>query len=97
MDRPEYIRIKISDIPQEFVDKYNLHKFAKDGWVYFEITKGVYGPPQAGIFSNTPLRWWLGGEGYFECPSTLGLWRHKWQLVLFCLIVDDFCIEYVGK
>ena len=26
-----------------------------------------------------------------------GIWRHKWRPILFCLIVDDFGIEYVGK
>ena len=38
MYRPKYVRINISDITQEFVDEYNLHKFAKDGWTYFGIT-----------------------------------------------------------
>ncbi len=28
--------------------------------------------------------------------STLGLWRHKWQPIQFCLIVDNFGVEYVG-
>ena len=26
-----------------------------------------------------------------------GLWRHKWCLVNFFIVVDDFVIEYVGK
>ena len=47
MDSPEYIRIKIDDIPQEYVDEYNLHDFTKDGWTYFKITKCVYGLPQS--------------------------------------------------
>ena len=24
-------------------------------------------------------------------------WRHKWRTIQFCLIVDEFGIEYVGK
>ena len=60
MDRPEYGNIKIANIPQEFVDEYNLHELSKDGWTYFEITKGVYGLPQAGILSNTQLCGRLG-------------------------------------
>ncbi len=47
LDRPEYVRIKLADIPQEFIDEYDLTRYAKDGWVYFEITKGVYGLKQA--------------------------------------------------
>ena len=30
MDRPEYVRVKIANIPQGFFDKYNLHEFSKD-------------------------------------------------------------------
>ena len=33
----------------------------------------------------------------FDAASTPGLWRHKWSSILFCLIVDDFGIEYVDK
>ena len=97
MDRSEYVQINISEISQEFVDEYNLHELAKDGLTYFEITKGVYGLPQSGILYNTQLPGKLGEEGYFECPTTPGLWRHQWRPILFCLIVDNFGIKYVGK
>ena len=43
MDRPEYVRIHISQIPQDFIDEYDLTKYEHNGWIYFEITKGVYG------------------------------------------------------
>ena len=36
LDRPEYARIKLSDIPEEFTLEYNLLSYARDGWVYFE-------------------------------------------------------------
>ena len=29
--------------------------------------------------------------------TTPGLWSHKWRPITFCLIVDDFVIEYIGK
>jgi len=35
-------------------------------------------------------------EGYYEAESTPGLWCHKWRPIQFCLIVDDFGVEYVG-
>ena len=35
LDRPEYARIKLSDIPEEFTLEYNLLSYARDGWVYF--------------------------------------------------------------
>ena len=48
MDLPEYVRIKVSDIPQEFIDEYDLTNHTCNGWVYFEIAKGCYGLPQSG-------------------------------------------------
>ena len=35
--------------------------------------------------------------GDYEARTTPGLWRHKWRPIQFCLIVDDFGVEYVGK
>jgi len=55
LDRPEYVRIKIADIPHEFIDEYNLTNYSNDGWVYFEINKGVYGLKQAGKLANDLL------------------------------------------
>ena len=38
LDRPEYLRIKLSDILLDFFDEYNLKDFVNaNGWVYFEI------------------------------------------------------------
>ena len=42
MDEPEYVRIKFKDIPQEFVDKYNLKEHTRNGHVYFWFVKGCY-------------------------------------------------------
>ena len=52
LDRPEYTRIKISDIPEEFTLEYNLLTYARDGWVYFKIRRGIYGLPQSDMLSN---------------------------------------------
>ena len=97
LDRPEYVKIKLSKIPQEFIDEYDLTKFAHKGWVYFKIRRDCYGLPQSGILANKQLRIILEKEVYYEARTTPGLWRHKWQPIQFCLIVDDFRVEYVGK
>ncbi len=52
MPDPEYICIKLSDIPEEFIKEYNLPGWDRDGWIYFEIRQGCYGLPQAGILAN---------------------------------------------
>ena len=32
-----------------------------------------------------------------QCPTTPGLWRHKWRPIVFCFLVDDFGVEYDGE
>jgi hypothetical protein len=97
LDRPEYARIKLSDIPDDFVQEYSLHDFAHNGYVYFEVSKGVYGLKQAGKLANDLLTQRLEMHGYYQCATTPGLWRHKWRPVLFVLIVDDFGIQYSDR
>lgn len=49
----EYAWVHINNILQEVIDKYNLREMVdKDGYVYIEIRKGVYGLPQAGILAQ---------------------------------------------
>ena len=93
----EFVKIKIEDIPQEFVLEYNLIPFVHNGWVYFEIIHGCYGLPQSGCLSNYLLGKLLNKAGYFEAVTTPGLWKHTWRPIKFCLIVDDFGIKYVGE
>jgi hypothetical protein len=51
----EYMRLPISILPDEIIDKYGLKKFVVDAWVYLEIRKGMYGLKQAGILANQLL------------------------------------------
>ena len=46
MDRSEYIIIHIYMIPQEFVEKYNLKDKIHNGYIFTQVTKGMYGLPQ---------------------------------------------------
>jgi hypothetical protein len=90
MPDPEYVQVKITDIPAEFIEEYNLADKAHDGWIYFEIQQGCYGLPQLGILANNLLCSHLVLEDYYEAASTPGLWCHKWRPIHFCLIIDDF-------
>ena len=96
LDRYEYMRIKASLIPIEFMNAYNLHEKVKDGYVYMEIRRGIYGLPQAGILANKLLKERLLRHGYVE-TKTPGLFTHIWRPIKFTLIVDDFGVEYVGQ
>jgi hypothetical protein len=96
MPKPEYVYIKILDIPQEFINKYKLTGLDRDRWIHFEIRQGSYGLPQAGILANDLLRSHLKAKGFYEEASPPGLWCHKWRPIQFCLIIDDFGVDYVG-
>ena len=50
MTRPEYMRMKLKDLPTEFVQLYRLtDKVDTNGYIHIKIQKGMYGLPQAGI------------------------------------------------
>jgi hypothetical protein len=55
MTRPEYMRMKIKDLPEKFVTMYNLaNKATSDGYIYIKIQKGMYSLLQAGILVQEP-------------------------------------------
>ena len=56
LGRPEYVKIQLSKIPEEFIKEYNLTTMEHQGWVYFEIRRGCYGLPQSGMLANRQLR-----------------------------------------
>ena len=49
MTRYEYTRLPIIIILQEIIEQYNLLPLVRNGYVYVEIQRGMYGLPQAGI------------------------------------------------
>ena len=94
LDRPEYVRIKLDDITQDFIDKYNLQNFVDaNGWVYFQIHNGVYGLTQSGDLAQALLEKRLKVQDYYQCPFTPGIWRNTWRPIMFCLLVDDFGVK----
>jgi len=97
-DRYEYMCIPLVLIPKmHMIDKYNLEQKTKGGFVCCEIQRGIYGPPQSGIFANKLLNKRLAKHGYFEVKHTSGIWRHIWCPIQFTLVVDDFGVKHVGK
>jgi hypothetical protein len=98
MKRPEYMRLKITDIPDEVIDEYNLREMIvdDDGYVYSEITKGMYGLPQAGIIAQELLAERLAKHGYHQSKIIPGLWTHDTRPTTFTLVVDDFAIKVMS-
>ena len=50
------MRTPIKLIPQEFIDLYDLARKVKNGYIYTEISRGMYGLPQSGILANKLLK-----------------------------------------
>eukprot|EP00804_Cyclotella_cryptica_P003824 CCRYP_018941-RA/>CCRYP_018941-RA protein AED:0.08 eAED:0.08 QI:0/-1/0/1/-1/0/1/0/151 len=96
MVRPEYMRLKLSVIPDHIIKLYKLDKLVTtDGYVYVLIHKGMYGLPQAGIIAQQLLEKRLALNGYRQSSITPGFWKHNWRPISFTLCVDDFGVKYV--
>jgi hypothetical protein len=99
MDKKDfaYMRMALNLFPPDIIEKYNLHTIAKDGFVYIEVSKGMYGLPQAGRLANEQLIRHLAPHGYAPCAITPGLWKHESRDIQFLLVVDDFAVKYTNR
>eukprot|EP00804_Cyclotella_cryptica_P008968 CCRYP_012064-RI/>CCRYP_012064-RI protein AED:0.45 eAED:0.45 QI:0/-1/0/1/-1/0/1/0/124 len=90
MVHPEYMHLKVSDIPDHIIALYNLDKLTTtDGYVYVLIQKVMYGLPQAGIIAQQLLERRLATKGYRQSTITPGFWKHDWRPISFTLCVDN--------
>ena len=99
MARYKYMRLKIVELPQDFIDEYKLHdKTTKYGYLYLEIPRGMYGLPQAGILAQKILeKKKLNAKGYRQSGICPGFWKHDWRPICFSLCVDHFGVKYVDR
>jgi hypothetical protein len=97
LHRHEYARIPISSLPAIIVQQYQLDSIAHNGCIYIRIDGGMYGLPQAARLANELLVPRLAAAGFKAATHTHGLFTHPTRHIKFCLIVDDFGVEYVGK
>ena len=97
MDRYDYKRTELTDLPEHVQQQYNIQGHAKNGYVYPKIRRSIYSLPQAGKLANEYLQDKLRPHGYYEVSHTPGLWKYLSLPIDFSLIVDDFSVEYVGE
>ena len=98
MDRcDEYTRMKLTDLPKHIQQKYNLQALAKNGYVYLEIKRSIYGLSQVAKLENKYQQEKLRPHRYYEVSHTLGLWKHISCPIDFSLVVYDFGVHYVGE
>ena len=60
LTRFEYVKLKMSKIPDEIKAEHKLHDKAIDGHVYVEVRKTIYGSPKSCLLSNELLEERLG-------------------------------------
>jgi hypothetical protein len=77
MERYEYMRLPMVQIPNEIIQQYQLQALAHDGWIYVEIRKGMCCLPQGGLLANKLLQKCLATHGYAPVTYIHGLWCHK--------------------
>jgi hypothetical protein len=80
------------------IDKYDLtSKVDHNGNDHWEVQRGLYGIPQAGIIAQELLETRLKMAGYTQSKLIPGYWKHEWQPISFTLVVDNFGVKYIRK
>jgi hypothetical protein len=93
----EYMRLPITILPLDIIEKCDLKRLAVNGWVCLDIRKGMYGLKQAGLLENQLLQKRLRPFGYYPARHTPSLWLHNTKPMAFSLVVDDFSVKYVTQ
>ena len=96
LDRSEYLRISAKLLPPEIILYNNLQPYPQKGSILFEVNKGMYGLPQAGLLAQNRLITHLTTHGYHQTEAKC-LFRHENNGTGFSLIVDDFGVQYSNK
>ena len=91
---PEYMFIKLDQLPTATIAKYNLQKIQRNGAVMTKVKSALYGLPQAGKISQDHLILLLYQHGYHQSKTTPCLFMHETRDIQFVLVVDDFGIKY---
>ena len=94
----EYVRFRLSLIPEAFIKAYSLDKLATaNGFVYARVKKAWYGLKQARKIAHDDLVKRLSEAGYKKAALVEGYFRHETRDIDFTLVVDDFLIKYHKK
>ena len=93
LNRPEFLRIPTKYRPEQIISANNLQPFLHNQHILFQVNKGMYGLPQAGLLAQKRLIRHLALHGYHQTDATC-LFRHQSNGTDFSLVVDDFGVKY---
>jgi hypothetical protein len=88
MEPFDYLYIPFKLVPHDIIVDYNLLPLVRDGHVYIEVQKGIYGLPYSGILANQLLAWRLALHGYHQTKVTPCLYEHYECPINLALVVD---------
>ena len=98
LPEPESVKIYLSTFPPDVLDKLGFTPFIKTDssgktYIYCDVVKSCYGIGSSGLLSQIRLIAQLHSHDYIQ-TATPCLFRHKTRDITFCLVVDDFAIQY---
>ncbi len=98
LHQPEFIQMKLSNIPDEVIKEYKLReKATPDSSIYIRAKQDMYGLPQSGLLANELLEKRLNKHGYRQSKLVPSLWKHDTRPIQFTFVVDNFGVKYIGE
>ena len=93
----KYVKIHLRWFPQYIIGQYNIMDLVdKDGFVYVDIRKGMYGLNKSAPINFDGLVKLLKPHGYHPLRSNPGIWCHGTLSTKFALCVDNFGTKYTN-
>ncbi len=78
LHQPEFIHMKLSNIPDKIIDEYKLRvKTTPNGSIHIVTNCGMYLRPQSGLIANELLEKRLNEHVYQQSKLVQGLWQHN--------------------
>ena len=94
--KPDFVCIPTRLLPPSIVCTHNLTPYIVNGSVLLQVSKGMYGLPQACLLAQQRLVTHLASHGYIQTPTPC-IFRHTTNGTVFTLFVDEFGIKYTSQ
>ena len=96
LEKPEWIKIPIKNIPRSLLEEHNLLQFIFDEHILCRVDGTMYGHPASGRLANADLVQHLAAHGYAQDDNVPCMFAHSKAPISFSLVVDDFGIKYTN-
>jgi hypothetical protein len=87
------MRMTRRQISTTIMEEYDLEQYFDGDIIHFEVNKGMYRLPQAGLLAQNRIIAHLADNGYTQSTVVPCLFQHRDNGVTFVLVIDDFGIK----